>query len=107
MSPRPHDTTPEASTPGEEATRPAGNAMDTARDDPARDPGEADDGAELAAIGAEIDRIKASVSHIAEATSHYVKRRVTENSTDLISENPLRAVLWAAFAGFLIGRLSR
>lgn len=65
------------------------------------------DRAELAAIGAEIDRIKESVSHIAEASSHYVKRRVAENSTDLISENPIRAALWAAFAGFLIGRLSR
>jgi ElaB/YqjD/DUF883 family membrane-anchored ribosome-binding protein len=62
---------------------------------------------ELSAIGAEIDQIKESVAHIAEATSHYLKRRVAENSTDLIAENPVRAALWAAFAGFLIGRLSR
>jgi ElaB/YqjD/DUF883 family membrane-anchored ribosome-binding protein len=66
-----------------------------------------DDRAELDAIGSEIDRIRQSVSHIAEATSHYVRRRVAENSTDLIAENPIRAVLWAAVAGFLIGRLSR
>lgn len=66
-----------------------------------------DNRAELAEIGAEIERIKASVSSIAESTSHYVKRRVAENSTDLIAENPVRAALWAAFAGFLIGRLSR
>lgn len=62
---------------------------------------------DLAAISAEIEQIKASVAHIAEATSHYVRRRVAENSTDLISENPVRAALWAAFAGFLVGRLTR
>lgn len=62
---------------------------------------------DIAAISAEIEQIKASVAHIAEATSHYVRRRVAENSTDLISENPVRAALWAAFAGFLIGRLTR
>jgi len=63
--------------------------------------------AELHAIGAEIETIKESVAHIAEATSHYVKRRLAENSTDIIAENPVRSALWAAFAGFLIGRLSR
>lgn len=63
--------------------------------------------ADLAAISAEIEQIKASVAHIAESTSHYVRRRVAENSTDLISENPVRAALWAAFAGFLLGRLTR
>jgi ElaB/YqjD/DUF883 family membrane-anchored ribosome-binding protein len=62
---------------------------------------------ELAAISAEIEQIKESVSHIAEATSHYVKRRVTENSTDLIAQNPVRAAVWAAVAGFVVGRLSR
>jgi hypothetical protein len=62
---------------------------------------------ELRAIGAEIESIKDSVAHIAEATSHYVKRRVAENSTDIIAQNPVRSALWAAFAGFLIGRLSR
>lgn len=66
-----------------------------------------DDRSELAAIGAEIEQIRASVSHIAEASSHYVKRRVAANSTDLIAENPVKAALWAALAGFVIGRLSR
>jgi ElaB/YqjD/DUF883 family membrane-anchored ribosome-binding protein len=75
---------------------------DVGRDAPAHDRE-----AELAAIGSEIDSIRQSIAHIAEASSHYVKRRVAENSTDLISENPLRATLWAALAGFLIGRLSR
>jgi ElaB/YqjD/DUF883 family membrane-anchored ribosome-binding protein len=89
------------STPEEEAIRNAVEGMD------ATDASTADNRAELAAIGAEIERIRESVSHIAEATSHYVKRRVAENSTDLIAENPVRATLWAAFAGFLIGRLSR
>lgn len=41
-----------------------------------------------------------------EAAKHYVKRRVTENSADLIAENPIRAALWAAFAGLVIDRLS-
>ena len=62
---------------------------------------------ELSAIGAEIERIKESLSLITQATSHYVKRRVAENSTDMIAENPVRAALWAAFIGFCIGRLSR
>lgn len=62
---------------------------------------------EIKAIGAEIDSIRESVAHIAEATSDYVTRRVAENSTDLIAAHPLRAALWAAFAGFMIGRLSR
>jgi ElaB/YqjD/DUF883 family membrane-anchored ribosome-binding protein len=90
-----------ASTPGEEAAALAGEGIDSIDD------ALLDDREELNEIGAEIDRIKASVANIAEATSHYVKRRVAENSTDLISENPVRAALWAAFAGFLIGRLSR
>lgn len=70
-------------------------------------PVDRDDRAELAAISAEIEQIRASVSHIAEAGSDYVKRRVAANSTDLIAENPVRAALWAAFVGFVIGRLSR
>jgi hypothetical protein len=101
MAQRHQDTPNHASTPEEEAAILAGEGADAAEREPK------DNRAELAAIGAEIDRIKESVSHIAEATSHYVKRRVTENSTDLIAENPVRAALWAAFAGFLIGRLSR
>jgi len=101
MAQRHQDMPNHGSTPEEEATMHAGEGID-ATDIPG-----ADDRAELAAIGAEIERIRESVSHIAEATSHYVKRRVTENSTDLIVENPVRATLWAAFAGFLIGRLSR
>lgn len=84
----------------ESAVALAGEGVDT----PTRIP---DDRAEFAAIASEVDRIRQSVSHIAEATSHYVKRRVAENSTDLIAENPVRAVVWAAAAGFLIGRLSR
>lgn len=68
---------------------------------------DANDSQELRAIGAEIDQIRESVTHIAEATSHYLKRRVAENSTDLIAQNPIRSALWAAFAGFVIGRLSR
>lgn len=90
-----------ASTPEEEATVLAGEGID------APEAAMADDRAELAAIGAEIEQIKELVSHIAEATSYYVKRRVAEHSTDLIAENPLRAALWAAFAGFVVGRLSR
>lgn len=101
MAPRHHDMPNHASTPGEEAGALAGEGTDTAA------PSAGDNRAELAAIGDEIERIKESVSHIAEATSHYVKRRVTENSTDLIAENPVRAALWAAFAGFLLGRLTR
>lgn len=101
MAQQHHDTPNHASTPDEEAATLAGEGIDAA------DARLADDRAELAEVGAEIDRIKESVSHIAEATSHYVKRRVAENSTDLIAENPVRAALWAAFAGFLIGRLTR
>jgi hypothetical protein len=101
MAQRHQDTPNHASTPEEEAAFLAGEGVDAAQQ-PA-----ADSRAELAAIGTEIERIKESVSHIAEATSHYVKRRVTENSTDVIAEYPVRAALWAAFAGFLIGRLSR
>lgn len=101
MAQRHQDMPNHASTPEEEAATLAGEGID------ATDASTADNRAELAAIGAEIEQIRASVSHIAEATSHYVKRRVTENSTDLIAENPVRAALWAAFAGFLIGRLSR
>jgi ElaB/YqjD/DUF883 family membrane-anchored ribosome-binding protein len=69
--------------------------------------GPAERSEDLAAISAEIEQIKASIAHIAESTSHYVRRRVAENSTDLISENPVRAALWAAVAGFLVGRLTR
>ena len=101
MAQRHQDMPNHGSTPEEEAIRHAVEGMD------ATDASTADNREELAAIGAEIERIRESVSHIAEATSHYVKRRVAENSTDLIAENPVRATLWAAFAGFLIGRLSR
>ena len=98
----PHRDIPNhASTPAEEAAALAGEGIEAA------EAAATDDRVELAEIGAEIDRIKASVSHIAEASSHYVKRRVAENSTDLIAGNPVRAALWAAFAGFVIGRLSR
>lgn len=100
MAQRHQDLPNHASTPEEEAALRVGEGIDSVEE-------ALDNHAELTEIGAEIDRIKASVSHIAEATSHYVKRRVAENSTDLISENPVRAALWAAFAGFLIGRLSR
>jgi len=92
-----HASTPEE----EEAAVLSGEGIDTTEVSARKDR------ADLAAIGAEIDQIKESVSHIAEATSHYVKRRVAENSTDLIAENPVKAALWAAFAGFVIGRLSR
>jgi ElaB/YqjD/DUF883 family membrane-anchored ribosome-binding protein len=99
---QPHQDMPNhASTPEEEASTLAGEGVDAA------EAATADNSAEIAAIGAEIEQIKESVSHIAEATSHYVKRRVAENSTDLIAQNPVKAALWAALAGFLIGRLSR
>lgn len=101
MAQRHQDMPNHASTPEEEATMNAGEGID------AMETSNADDRAELAAISAEIERIRESVSHIAEATSHYVKRRVTENSTELIAENPVRAALWAALAGFVVGRLSR
>lgn len=101
MAERYQDLPNHASTPEEEAAALVGEGIDAV--EKALD----DDSAELAEIGAEIERIKASVSHIAEETSHYLKRRIAENSTDLIAENPVRAALWAAFAGFLIGRLSR
>lgn len=98
-----------ASTPEEETT----SAVDQTRDVAGRNAAETeqafevDPEQELASIGAEIERIRESVGLIAEATSHYVKRRITENSTDIIAENPLRAALWAAFIGFCVGRLSR
>lgn len=98
MATRPVNAPNHASTPEEEAIR-ADEILEQA--------GEKGNSEELTAIGAEIDSIRESVAHIAEATSHYVKRRVAENSTDLIEANPVRAALWAAFAGFLIGRLSR
>lgn len=101
MAQRHQDMPNHASTPEEEASVPAGEGIDATK---AADAG---DRAELAAIGAEIEQIRESVSHIAEATSHYVKRRVAENSTDLIAEYPIKAALWAAFAGFVVGRLSR
>jgi hypothetical protein len=98
MVQRHQDIPNHASTPEEEAASLAGEGIDAA---------EISARADLAAIGAEIEQIKESVSHIAETTSHYVKRRVAENSTDLIAANPIKAALWAAFAGFVIGRLSR
>ena len=101
MAQRHPDIPDQASTAAREAAALVGEGIDAVEE--ALDPNDA----ELAEISAEIDRIKASVSNIAEATSHYVKRRVAENSTDLITENPVRAALWAAFAGFVIGRLSR
>lgn len=101
MPSRNFDAPNQAGTPEEKATVLAGEGIEDGS------PDNAASREELAAIGAEIDSIKQSVSHIAEATSHYVRRRVAENSTDLIAENPVRAALWAAFAGFLIGRLSR
>lgn len=85
----------------ERATTLAGEGIDRP------EPGSRQPGEDIAEIAAEIDSIKASVAHIAEATSHYVRRRFAQNSTDLISENPLRAALWVAFAGFLVGRLTR
>jgi hypothetical protein len=104
MATRPNDVPNHASTPDEEAALRGFEGLDETAD---RDAGTARNREELQAIGAEIDSIKESVAHIAEATTHYVKRRVTENSTDLIAANPVRAALWAAFAGFLVGRLSR
>jgi hypothetical protein len=101
MVQRHQDLPNHASTPEEEAASLAGEGIDAA------DVSARKDRADLAAIGAEIEQIKESVSHIAEATSHYLKRRVAENSTDLVAENPIKAALWAAFAGFVIGRLSR
>ena len=101
MVQRHQDMPNHASTPEEEAASLAGEGSDAAAVSDSKDR------ADLAAIGAEIEQIKESVAHIAEATSHYVKRRVAENSTDLIAENPVKAALWAAFAGFVIGRLSR
>ena len=98
MAQQHHDMPNHASTPEEEAAALSGEGIDAALDLRAR---------EFAAIGAEIEQIKESVSHIAEATSDYVRRRVAENSTDLIAESPVKAALWAAFAGFVIGRLSR
>lgn len=99
-----------ASTPEEENAPLVDDALDAvkSRDREAAERAfEATTDEELSAIGAEIERIKQSLSLITQATSHYVKRRVTENSTDMIAENPVRAALWAAFIGFCIGRLSR
>lgn len=101
MAPNPYDAPDHARTPEEEAAAIAGEGIDSTRD------ALRNDRAELDAIGAEIDSIKASISNIGEATAHYVKRRVAANSTDLMARNPLRTALWAAFAGFLVGRLSR
>ena len=99
---QPHQDLPNhASTPEEEASMLAGEGIE------AVEAAATGNSVELADIGAEIERIKESVSHIAEATSHYVKRRVAENSTDLIAENPVKAALWSAFAGFVVGRLTR
>lgn len=100
MAIRSNEAPNHASTPEEEAMR-AFEGLDGNIEQ------QSENSEELKAIGAEIDSIRDSVAHIAEATSHYVKRRVTENSTDLIAAHPVRAALWAVFAGFLIGRLSR
>lgn len=96
-----------ASTPEEETT-PVVDETAASRDaEQAEQAFEIDADQELASIGAEIERIRESVGLITQATSHYVKRRVAENSTEMIAENPLRAALWAAFIGFCVGRLSR
>jgi hypothetical protein len=104
MATQPIDALIEANTPDSKEPPSAGTELGQ---EPERHTEGADSHEELQAIGAEIDRIRASVAHIAEASSHYLKRRVAENSTDLIAERPLRAVLWAALAGFVVGRFSR
>ena len=99
-----------ASTPEEENAPLVDEAMDAVNNrerEAAEQAFEAASDEELSAIGAEIERIKESIALISQASSHYVKRRVAENSTDMIAENPIRAALWAAFIGFCIGRLSR
>jgi len=99
-----------ASTPEEENAPLVDEALDAVNNrelEAAEQAFEATNDEELSAIGAEIERIKESIALISQATSHYVKRRVAENSTDMIAENPIRAALWAAFIGFCIGRLSR
>lgn len=95
-----------ASTPEEETT-PTMNDTRNHDSEAAEQAFDVDPDRELASIGAEIERIRESINAIAQAGSHYVKRRVQENSTDVIAENPLRAALWAAFIGFCVGRLSR
>lgn len=104
MATRPTNAPNHASTPEEEEALRAWDGLEQTAQQDAEFRGSRE---ELKAIGAEIDSIRESVAHIAEATSHYVKRRVAENSTDLIEANPVRAALWAVLAGFLIGRLSR
>jgi hypothetical protein len=99
-----------ASTPEEESAPLVDEALDAVNNrhrEAAEQAFEATSDEELSAISAEIERIKESISLITQASSHYVKRRVVENSTDLIAENPIRAALWAAFIGFCVGRLSR
>ncbi|CAN7174423.1 hypothetical protein [Rhizobium sp. LjRoot254] len=99
-----------ASTPEEESAPLVDEALDAVNNrerEAAEQAFEATSDEELSAIGAEIERIKESIALITQASSHYVKRRVAENSTDMIAENPVRAALWAAFIGFCIGRLSR
>ena len=99
-----------ASTPEEEKAPLVDEALEAVSRrgrDEADEPFTATGDEELSAIGAEIERIRESIALITQATSHYVKRRVAENSTDVIAENPVRAALWAAFIGFCIGRLSR
>lgn len=96
-----------ASTPEEEAAPMVDEAAASRDAEQAEQAFEVDPDQELASIGAEIERIRESIGLITQATSHYVKRRVAENSTEMIAENPLRAALWAAFIGFCIGRLSR
>lgn len=96
-----------ASTPEEETTPVVDETAASPDAEQAEQAFEIDADQELASIGAEIERIRESVGLITQATSHYVKRRVAENSTEMIAENPLRAALWAAFIGFCVGRLSR
>ena len=100
-----HASTPEQETPP--AAADALNVSDDRESEEAEQAFEPDPDQELAAISAEIERIRESIGLITQSTSHYVKRRVAENSTDIIVENPLRAALWAGFVGFCIGRLSR
>ena len=100
MATQPIDPMIDQNTPDREEPSSAGTELE-------HDIDAADDREELKTIGAEIDSIRASVAHIAEATSHYVKRRAAENTTDLVAEHPMRAVVWAALAGFVVGRISR
>lgn len=96
-----------ASTPEEEKAPLVDEALEAVSKRDGDEPFAAAGDEELSAIGAEIERIRESIALITQATSHYVKRRVAENSTDVIAENPVRAAMWAAFIGFCIGRLSR